>query len=185
MPYNYLGYIMNDETIERLTTAIYKLATVIEGSAPAIGAKTQDGQEGQEEAARQDEAVAGEVKRGRGRPPKAVAPAPALAPALAPAPVAAPVFAAAAAAPAVPVPAEPDSVLGEHPKEGIYSRSEINAALMKVRELFGIAEAKQIIYAAGVEKMTDIPEGLFDFVFAHCEAKMKEKTAAAAEDDGL
>lgn len=57
------------------------------------------------------------------------------------------------------------------------TRDEVNAALEKVKEKFGVEEAKSIISGAGkAPKRADIAEDNFAAVVAACAAKMEEST---------
>lgn len=74
--------------------------------------------------------------------------------------------------------AEPEVAKPEH------TQAEVTAALVKIKDDFGIEHAREILAKYKYAKMADIKPEHFDAVFAEAEAKHAELTAEADNGDG-
>lgn len=73
----------------------------------------------------------------------------------------------------------------EKPKSPVHTQSETTAAIIKVKDAFGIDEAKKVVESLGFARMSDITEDKYDEAFALAEKVFNELTQAAdSEEDG-
>lgn len=72
---------------------------------------------------------------------------------------------------------EPEEAKPEH------TQAEVNAALLKIKDDFGIEHAREILKKYKYEKMGDITPENFDAIFKAAEAKHAELTEEADKDD--
>lgn len=74
--------------------------------------------------------------------------------------------------------AEPEETKPEH------TQAEVSAALLKIKDDFGIEHAREILKKYKYEKMGDIKPEHFDVIFKDAEAKHAELTEDADNGDG-
>ena len=71
-------------------------------------------------------------------------------------------------------------------KKPAHTQAETIAAIVKIKDEFGIDEAKKVVEELGFKKMSDITEDKYDDAFALSEKRFAELTEAIADenDDG-
>lgn len=71
-------------------------------------------------------------------------------------------------------------------KKPAHTQAETIAAIVKIKDEFGIDEAKKVVEELGFKKMSDITEDKYDEAFALSEKRFAELTEAIADenDDG-
>lgn len=76
--------------------------------------------------------------------------------------------------------AEPDPEVKKGP---VHTQAEVTTAIVKLKDTFGLPEAKKFVEALGFAKMSEITEDKFDEAFALAESRFNELTAEQAEED--
>lgn len=79
-----------------------------------------------------------------------------------------------AAAPAAAKPAASGKGAKAAAAKATHTQAEVNGALIKLKDEFGMQHAKEIITSFGYDKMADIKEADYDAVFTAAEAKHAE-----------
>lgn len=68
-------------------------------------------------------------------------------------------------------------------KGPVHTQAEVTTAIVKLKDTFGLPEAKKFVEALGFAKMSEITEDKFDEAFALAESRFDELTAEQAEED--
>lgn len=80
--------------------------------------------------------------------------------------------------------AKAETKVEEKPAGPKHTQAEVNAALIKLKDDFGLPKAKEVITACGYAKMDEIKEADFDKVYDAAVAKHEELTAESEGGGG-